>query len=173
MIKLHQFKLLDFNEDQQEILYRLWKRHLKKDPWWHFFYEGDYTLLRVSEIFLKKTGVFLQRKKVRFHFNGVWKDNIKTTKKYQEQFMYIFHGYSEIAMKTMGEGNSVVGPLLDRVTHCFMNNMSSRFRRIKMKQYWEPNMIATCAAERALTIGYILGGWSAKKSEQTEEGKAS
>jgi len=157
--KLYEIKLPGFNEYNEKKLHTLWKEVLRRDSWWHFFYEGSYTLLRIGEIsFNNGIENHLVAYDIPYEIKkGWWEDNIPITSKFQKEFMYIFHGYSELAMKNFGTTSNKMKPLLDRVLHCFMNNMSSQKRRKQGGVYWEPEMIATCAVERALTIGHILG----------------
>ena len=160
-------KLENFNEGDEKTLYRVWKRVLRHDPWWHFFYEGNYTLLRVSDPYLIEVCNWFKMYKITYIRQGVWVDNISTTKEFQGEFKYIFHGYSELAMKSIGGTSNKMTLLLDRVVHCFMNNMSSDKRRRSVTQRvdWEPLMIANCAIQRARTIGMIMAGHYDKKSK--------
>lgn len=163
MVNLYQIVLVEFNEDEEDILHELWETYLKDDKWWHFFYEGTYTVVRVSKPFVKKVTTFMKQKKVTCRKEGKWIDNIQITKRFQKEFMYIFHGYSTLAMKNIKENNERVSLLLDRVIHCFMNNMSQDERRGEHYGMWEPIMIAESAILRAYTIGDILGRSRANK----------
>jgi len=162
--KLYEYKLWNFNEDEEKILHTLWKEVLSEDNWWHFFYEGSYTVIRVTRKSRGKVSNFLKRKGVDCRYAGKWIDNIKTTRESQNEFLYIFHGYSELAMKSIGKSNKDIEFLLDRVVHCFMNNMSSNLRRETTGALWEPMLIAKNAIERAVFIGRILEHHD-KKSE--------
>lgn len=164
MVKLYEIRLNNFNEIKEETLHALWKQILHKDPWWHFFYEGTWTLLRVSTT--KNIYKWLKKHKIEYEYKKIWKDNIPTTRKFQEEFLYIFHGYSELAMKNFGTTSKEIKPVLDRVVHCFMNNIISDRRRESVDYYadWEPLMIVECGIQRARTIGMILAGYYDKES---------
>jgi hypothetical protein len=175
LVTLYELKINHFNEDQEDILQKLWISILQKDPWWHFFYEGSYTIIRVSTKYLSKTKKFLKDNKIEFKEIGDWIDNIRITKAFQGPFTYIFHGYSELAMRNLSMGNDRVSELLDRVVHCFMNNMSNDKRRNegKLWNWWEPMMVAKSAVGRAYTIGMIVEKYNvSEKGKQGEEGKA-
>lgn len=147
-----------FNEDNHKILQSLWKRHLKnRDSKWHFFWEGDYTLIRCQQTFVKRVTGYL-----RFHGFKVinleeWVDNIEITEKYQSEFQQIFHAYSEIALKSMNSNITEIKNLFDRVIHCFINNITLPHRREKNGIYFEPWLIAEQAIARAITVGQIIG----------------
>lgn len=161
-------KLFDFNEDQLDILKGLYKRHLRKDDKWHFFWEGYYTLIRCQKLFAPKVKGYLRYHKVQFVDQGVWVDNISITKKYQEEFQQIFHGYSVLAMKGKDEE---VDKLIDRVIHCFLNNMSTNERRKGDYTFWEPYKIIDNALQRAVFIGQIIER-SKQYERQSSKGKS-
>ena len=100
----------------------LWKNFLKDDPMWHFTLEGDYIEVRVSKK-IPALDKFLKAKKWKYT-TFTYLDNIPITRKYQKQFEYIFHGYSELSMLVPREKNldwelaySEVYQLLERCTH--------------------------------------------------------
>lgn len=151
-------KLHDFNEDQLEILHRLWKRHLRHDKHWHFFWEGYYTLIRCTKMFAPKVRTYLKYHKIKFEDQGVWIDNIEITQQFQTEFQQMFHAFSELAMKTVKKDNDhqTLIELVDRVCHCFLNNMVTNERRDGDYVYWEPSLLMKCALQRATTIGQII-----------------
>jgi len=146
-------KVFDFNENQLDILKKLYQKHLIKDNKWHFFWEGDYTLIRCQEVMASKVMRFLRFYKVRSKNEGEWIDNINITLKYQNQFQDIFHGFSIIAMKCTDEE---IDMLLDRMVHCFLNNVTTVERRDGDYIFWEPMKIITNAVQRAVFIGQMI-----------------
>ena len=145
-----------FNENQLDILHRLWKRHLRKDDKWHFFWEGHYTLIRCQSLFVPKVVAFLRYHRIDTVNQGPWVDNIEITKKYQDEFQQMFHAFSEIAMKCVNADNQILAELVDRVFHCFLNNMVTNERRDGDYVYWEPKLVMNCAIQRATTIGQLI-----------------
>lgn len=151
--KMVSIRVFNFNEDQLDILKRLYKRHLIRDHKWHFFWEGSYTVIRCQNMFARKVERFLKYHKFEAEFEGDWVDNIPITKKYQAQFEEIFHGFSVIAMKS---NDKEVDELIDRVIHCFLNNMTTVERRDGDYVFWEPMKIVQNALQRAVFIGQII-----------------
>ena len=63
MVDLHEITLFYFNQDQEAVLYELWNKVLKNhDEWWHFFYEGEETLIRVEAKSLKLVEKLIKKK---------------------------------------------------------------------------------------------------------------
>jgi|SRR3990167_538086 len=75
----------------------IWKLFLQKDDKWHFTLEGTYIELRLTN-YSQKIEKYLKEKEWKYT-KFVYIDGIPITKKYQEQFEKIFHGFSELAMK--------------------------------------------------------------------------
>jgi len=117
-----------------EDLYKIYEHVLQNDDWWHFFREGDYTLIRclnknvkqVSKLLEIEHGIMPGQIKV----TKPWIDNISTTRAYQEEFTYMFHAFSVLSMKLLEEedkqspyevATNFIG-VFDRVVHCFLNS---------------------------------------------------
>jgi len=102
---------------------RLWKLFLKNDPMWHFTLEGSYIELRVSKD-IPRLDEFLNEKKWKYT-KFEYKDCIPITRKYQKEFEYIFHGFSELAMKMPKEKPtdrySDLHKCYERVVHLYAN----------------------------------------------------
>lgn len=139
----------------------IWAELLCKDPRWHFFFEGDYTLIRCDGGFADRLEKKLRNLGLKFERTGEWVDNIAITRKYQELFEAIFHGNSEFAMRAEDREISV---FLDRITHCFLNNCRTIGRIEKWKValgvaqpalYWESMLLSQAATGRALVIGEL------------------
>ena len=157
-----EFELKDFNWTEArclELLRGLWQFCLRYDQYWHFFWEGDYTVVRCSLSFQENVSGFLKRNGVVYAMNGEWVDNIPITKKYQKQFMGMFHAFSELAMQMEDDEFRLI---LDRVCHCFLNNCHTLKRVHKADDlvgtawastFWESLCLADVATGRAYTIG--------------------
>ena len=152
---MRDYKLLSFDMSNLSTLYQLWKDHLYKDDQWHFFWEGEYTALRISEDSALPVIHFLSANDIKFIDQGPWIDNIKITQKYQKEFAPIFHSFSELAMKNVNSKDDEIDQLIDRVIHCFMNNLMTKTRTEKEGIFWEPLLIAKSAIFRSITIGQI------------------
>lgn len=74
----------------------LWKKFLKKDMFWQFALEGDYFEIRTTGA-NKKLEVYLKKKKWKY-LKHPYRNNTAITRKYQECFNYIYHGYAMLAM---------------------------------------------------------------------------
>ena len=169
-------KIPNFNEDQLHILHRLWKRHLRYDKHWHFFWEGYYTLIRCTKMFAPKVLTYFKYHKIPVEHQGVWIDNIEITKKYQIEFQQMFHSFSEIAMKTVAKDSDdqTLIELVDRVCHCFLNNMVTNERRDGDYVYWEPKLLMNTAIQRATTIGQIIErGRNARREKSRKQAEGS
>jgi hypothetical protein len=68
----------------------------------------------------------------------------------------MFHTFSELAMKCIKSDDQILAELVDRVCHCFLNNMVTNERRAGDYVYWEPSLLMNCALQRAVTIGQII-----------------
>jgi len=184
-IELTQIKIEGWSLDvgaNFEDLYKIYEHVLQNDDWWHFFREGDYTLIRclnknvkqVSKLLETEHGIMPSQIKV----TKPWVDNIKVTKKYQEEFIYMFHAFSVLSMKLL-EAEDVQSPdqvmvnfigVFDRVIHCFLNVVRSNkkietfkpFIPIKRENHvkgaWEAMLIIHNALMRMYTLGSFSDG---------------
>jgi hypothetical protein len=141
--------------DNHLIIKKLYDEILHVDEWWHFFYEDSYMLVRFSVSLCTPIEKFLEKRKIQYHSPRNWIDNIPITKEYQEQFAYIFHAYSVLAMKTQKSKDKKIRELFDRITHCFLNNVRTKTR--SSDPLWEINTILRAAVDRAYTIGWYTG----------------
>jgi hypothetical protein len=161
MDRMVEFVLPGFNWNKKgakEILQELYDTVLRGDKRWHFFWEGSYSLLRVSggthEFDVIK---FLVERGIEYEYKGKWEDNIWVTKKYQPIFEGMFHSFSVMALEMEFDDLEYV---FDRVVHCFLNMSTSEELWTEMERkyggwatLWEPFMASEYAAKRAITLG--------------------
>ena len=102
------------------LLKRLYHEVLHKDPYWHYFMEGDFNHLRFSYRFYSEIRDILVLHEVKYYQAVLWVDGQEFTKKYQNIFKNLFHWFSVMAVEGYPE-DDIYG-ILDRVIHCFMNH---------------------------------------------------
>lgn len=117
-------------------------------------------MVRCSEGFSIDVQRWLEKHEIAFLGPYVWVDNIPITKKYQKEFRAIFHGYSELAMRSKPTDAAEFFALLDRVTHCFLNNfhLKSRLSEITgcRDVVWESTCLSRAANVRAYSVGRMI-----------------
>jgi len=125
MKPLREIKLLKFGacDYSWSILKTFYKEVLHKDKYWHFFWEGDYTVVRCTATSAKAIKKIIKRLRkndgVPLDYQDVeYKENIPSTIKHLDSFISIFHGFSVIAI-TMEKGT--IEGTLERINHCFLN----------------------------------------------------
>jgi len=158
-------------------LHQLYTDILKTDNWWHFFREGECTLIRCkfdhTQEIIRYLLEVLHKGEDDINVTSPWVDNIKVTEAHQEEFMYIFHGFSELAMKILvDDKNVLLDSVLDRVVHCFMNMArdTDQFKDIMpfipgespdnishAQTVWESMKLCHNAIMRSYTIGRWSG----------------
>lgn len=175
MIDLAELKIYGLNErwgdadsgaDALELMREVYNTVLKPDPMWHFFWEGDYTVIRCTKILAGDVDEYFSAFD---NFTVIWKqdgyrENIRTTKKYLEGFVSIFHGFSVIAM-AMDDEDLV--DILERINHCFLNmvtndNLKEKFLiqsnyELDGAMSWEAVVISQVALARMFTSGWLTG----------------
>jgi|SRR3990167_559613 len=121
-------KLIEYRIETPSSLrkvYEMWKRYFHNDPLWHFTLEGSYIEIRLSKK-NKDIEDYLRAKKW-FYSSFSYMDNIPSTRKYQEFFQIIFHGYSELIMKivhkhlTKKEEDTEKDKSIERIIHLGFN----------------------------------------------------
>ena len=188
-IKVERFDL-DMNNNHEK-LYQLYKAHLVEDQWWHFFREGEYTLIRCEPGRVEVVTAHLEDKihimPGQITVTAAWEDNIPVTQENQTAFTYIFHGFSVLAMTiyeneyhgvvemTSSEAMGKFLGVFDRVLHCFLNVARTDkkiegfapFIPIKRPEHlgsmWESMLIV----HNALMRTYTIGNYAGKRSMQT------
>ena len=168
MKPLREIKLLKFGacEYSWDILKTFYEDVLYKDKYWHFFWEGSYTVIRctsTSAKAIKKTIKKLRKEKSEplEYKNIEYKENIPATIKHLEAFMSIFHGFSVIAI-TMAEGT--IDGTLERINHCFLNMAAMTKDADAMREFlkkegsietsYETMLITKVALSRSFMDGY-------------------
>jgi len=142
-----------FNEDPElvwGILKRLYKEVLYEDPFWHFFYEGEYSIVRCSGELTEKVCNFLDGHDIVYMEPNMWLDSSPTVRKFHAVFTTLFHSYSVLAMEYNDEEWFVTA---DRVIHCYMNHQWYRqwaqwFRKCWGEDYWEGMALSEHALRR-------------------------
>lgn len=145
-----------------ETLKELYQEILKNDPYWHFFWEGPDTYLRISPEFERPVIDFLENKEVKIDPVTDWEENIPITRAYQQIFQEMFHLFSVLSMEM---GDDEFWYILERVTRCFLNNARTPERAENLigspkssldKHLWEPLCLNRIACERAALKCQIL-----------------
>ncbi len=128
----------------------------KKDPNWHFFYEGWYNIIRFSKMFREDVIVYLDENDITYEEKGVWIDGQLITNKYQHLYQPMFHSFSELAIQDQGKN---IRTALDRVVHCFLNHQFFVLREFREKHggAWEPVLISDNLVNRSFYLGQCNG----------------
>ncbi len=98
MKKLNEYVLHNFGEKESKILKELYDDTLKYFDDWHFFYEGDYSLLRINDWSIPKVEMFLKERGIKYTRKGEWKEPWHITQKHQGLFQQMFHTFSVLCM---------------------------------------------------------------------------
>jgi len=167
-MKLREIKLLNFGacEYSWSILKTFYKEALCKDKYWHFFWEGDYTVVRCTSTSARAVEKIIKklRKKenIPLEYQDVeYKENIPATIKHLDAFISIFHGFSVIAI-TMEKGT--IEGTMERINHCFLNMAGMTEDAKAMKEFlkregsfkvsYETMLITKIALSRSFMDGY-------------------
>ena len=139
---LHHGYCKKFNEDPEltwSILKSLYDKILRRDPFWHFFYEGEFSIVRCSGELTKEVCDFLDEHDIVYTEPSVWMDSSGTVRRFHTVFTTLFHSYSVLAMEYDDVEWFYVA---DRVIHCYMNHQWYRkwaqwFQKCWGEDYWE------------------------------------
>jgi len=138
-----------------EIIKEIYNDILYKDDQWHFFYEDYYNIIRCSAKFYPKVIRRLQDLGVYYKEKGKWIDGQYYTRRYQNIFQGLFHGFTLIALREY-DSDEISG-IYDRVAHCFFNHqyyILEDFRK-KHGNQWEAYIMNHTAIMRADYGGYL------------------
>lgn len=122
-IELFSFPDGKFNDDYVKawsFIKDLYWDIFKGDENWHFFYEGEFTVIRFSYKFLKDIKTYLSQRNIRTSIAKRWIDSSKIVEKYKEEYTKLFHIFSmfSIFVPTTEELHQV----FDRIAHPFCNH---------------------------------------------------
>jgi len=147
--------------NDEKIIQNLWMRNLQWDPEWHFFYEDSYMLVRCGDAYYNLVCCSLDVLGIPYQAQGDWVDNIPATRRHQAVYAGLFHAFSELAMRT---DPAEMHDTVDRVIHCFMNNIRSSARQAEPliprgfeEGMWEPIIVVVNALMRSQALGYWTG----------------
>jgi hypothetical protein len=172
--KIIEFHLLKFNEDMLASwchILDIYQRILYKDNYWHFFYEGDYSIIRCSKKYKKNVIKYLEHCEIEYKYMGTWNDGSKAVEEYKTRFTHLFHEFSMLAIEMKEDWFMLVA---DRVCHCFFNHctyMAEEARSRYGENMWEGILMGQLAIYRAHHIGKldqdeVWKGYIAEKSEE-------
>ncbi len=130
------------------VLRNLWEDILSKDTSWHFMWEPGYILIRCSNSFRSSVAKFFKGRNWPYKI-APWEEPWEVTRKHQDLFGKLFHVFSEMAMQVDDEDFEKV---LDRVTHCFINNFH-RPSLVNDEVFFECKALAEMLIGRAYTMG--------------------
>jgi hypothetical protein len=145
------------------LMREIYDKVLKKDAYWHFFWEGSYTVIR------HEVGYYSHIKHLVEEYTGTldvvkvekgYRENIKMTKKYLDAYIPIFHGYSILALEMEDEDFIEA---FERNTHCFLNMATRNSIRSQFKIPGDIAETHTGMGWEAIAI-HMLGhmrGWTA------------
>lgn len=172
-------------EDGLGLMSILYRNIFMDDPYWHFFWEGDYTVIRHCEGRHQRIKQLVKANDpggtlTVIHKLGGYQENIKITERYLQAFIPIFHGFSVLAMEMYNEDFISV---LERINHCFLNMVTresivDHFNPayiskdlVKMNVHkgmgWEGLAISMVANLRMWTAGWYRGRYyKAVKDEE-------
>jgi hypothetical protein len=174
--------LRDDDMDALDLMRRIYQEVLKKDAYWHFFWEGDYTVIRHEVGYYRHIKHLVEQNTDDLEVVQVldgYRENMPTTKKYLESYVHIFHGFSLLALEI--EDDDFLD-CLERNNHCFLN-MVTRFSlrdrfKVPCDKYgttdgmgWESIAIMMVAHLRSYTVGWLYGTSEERKKQERKREK--
>lgn len=156
--KIIEFHLLDFNGDMKTAwccILEIYKTILTKDAYWHFFYEGSYSIIRCNKKYYKNIKKYLEDNAIKYKYLGLWIDGSVSVEEHKQRFIPIFHEYSMLSMEL--EEENIVS-VADRICHCFFNHctyMAENHRIRYGTNMWEGILMGQIAVQRAHYIGKL------------------
>lgn len=83
---MEEYILYNFGEKDHEILKEMYHLFLKYNKEWHFFYEGEYTLLRIHDRYMSSIEDILAKYNIKYTHQGRWKEPWDITNRYKSLF---------------------------------------------------------------------------------------
>jgi len=164
---------------------RIYDKILYMDPNWHYFYEGEYSLIRCSYKFAKLVIKYFKSNLIEFRFRSDWEESLYVTHEYREIFKQMFHTFSVLSIEMYKNGDDrYLMQAGDRVCHCFHNHAIYLANAVgKLNKYrrahesimkWEADQMSILTAERCYYNGRYQGERDMqaryKKREERENG---
>jgi len=154
-----EFNLLDFNKDMDvawQHIQNIYFIYLMNDPYWHFFYEREYSIIRCSKRYRMSVKKYLDKNNIQYNYVDKWKDGSVHVERYKTEFISLFHCFSMLAIQMPEEDFWSVS---DRVVHCFYNHCTymAKKDREKYGEMWEPVLAGLINNYRASYIGRCEG----------------
>lgn len=153
-----EFYLPEFNEDlgyAWHVIRHLYYKILKNDPEWHFFYEGQYTIIRCQFRFYNKVVNFFNDRCIKYKYKGKWVDGSYVVRKYNKFFKPLFHMYSHLSL---GLNEDDLYFVSDRVIHCFFNHQTYMAKE-HVNTYgpflWEAEFMGKLSTNRSIYSGKV------------------
>lgn len=166
-----QFRLDGFNDDGLDKAFLrivdIYDKILYKDPNWHYFYEGDHSLIRCSFKYVDLVETYLKKNGISYVPPDHWEEGTYTTVMYKDIYKHIFHSISVlmIQMYKNDDGRNLL-EAGDRVIHPFFNHgfylakmagMLDKYKTVIDAEHYEADMMMTLARDRTSYIGYRRG----------------
>lgn len=168
MVKLKEIRIQNVKYSDRPVIKKLYDEVLYKDNHWHFFFEGDFSVIRCMKKSVGKSSKIL--KKEGFEIEVVdYNEDQEITQRFIEEFIGIFHGYSVIAIGKYDyeENKSDFLTLFHRIVHCFLNPIASieLIKDFTEKEYsnhknyssWESHALTEMAISHSFSRGYMKG----------------
>jgi len=180
---LFEYDLLNFNGDLDKAWEKIKALHdkiLHKDNYWHLFYEGEFSTLRISPQYKDEVEEFFRKHSIERRYNGIWIDGSPTVEKYKKMYRDMFHAFSELAIHLDEED---LFHASDRVCHSFFNHAfyAAKEHRAPFENspsvigptMWEADMMSRVLIYRAHHIGmYDMERHLAKRFTLVEKSHA-
>jgi len=150
------------------VLIDIYNKLLKKDTKWHFFYEGDYILLRCGISYAKRVCVLLNKQKVKYN-QKEWEEPFQLTRDFQYVFGPIFHSLSVLVMEIYNRipiTDELIDKSVDRIIHPYLNmaTLLQYFKKdSRIRKNWEAETMARLAVFRAFNNGMYEGEFSMRE----------
>lgn len=160
---------------------------LNKDPQWHFFYEGNFTVLRFSRSFSDKVESTLRDMNLKGYVGPKeWKESTYVTKRFQYTFfVHMFHLISEGVIMLLFDKDKnedmdfFIKSMAERMIHAWFNHnlcsavvFGKEIGILEKCQMWEGLAVNKIANDRMYYAGrYEYARYLEKLAEERKNGK--